>query len=438
MTEASSLHFERAWLGGDELVADVRISVADGKISEITVGVTAGLSRRFAGVALPGLVNTHSHAFHRRLRGRTHDAGGDFWTWRDRMYEIAATLTPEVYEEIASAVFVEMVLAGITTVGEFHYLHHQPDGKPYEDPNEMGHALIRAARRAGIRICLLDSCYLAGGISGEPLDPVQVRFGDGDAESWLDRVTALRDKYASDNDVVIGYAPHSIRAVPESELRHLAVEMPGGSPVHTHLSEQPAENEACLAAYGMTPTQYLANIGILGEDTTAVHATHVTEEDIDVLAGSGTGVCYCPSTERDLGDGIGPTGAYRDAGLNISVGSDSHAVIDLFEEARGVELHERLRSGTRGTFPAAELADIATLNGARALGFEGGLLEVGAPADIAVVSLETPRTAGAGDRLGSIIFAASAADVTDVMVAGDWIVRGAHHPQWEAVKPALG
>ena len=433
-----SLLLQRAWLGGDRLATDVHVVISNGRISALTTDARDASGRRIPGVALPGLVNTHSHAFHRLLRGQTHERGGDFWVWRDRMYEAAASLTPESYEALATAVFVEMAMAGITTVGEFHYLHHQPGGSPYEEPNEMAHALVRAARRAGIRICLLDACYLAGGLSGEQLDPVQQRFSDGSAESWIQRAHALGENFAHANDVRVGLAPHSVRAVPVTELRRLAADLRIGSPIHIHVSEQPAENEACLAAHGVTPTGLLAEVGLLGENTTAIHATHLTERDIGLLAGSGTGVCYCATTERDLADGIGPSGDFREQGVEISVGTDSHASIDLFEETRGVEMHERLRSGKRGRFSPSELGRIATLNGRRALGFDGGAIEVGAVADMTIVSLDTPRTAGTGHELGGILFSATAADVTDVMVDGKWIVEGGHHPQWDSLRPLLG
>ena len=437
-TQDISLLAQRAWLGGDRLATDVHIVISNGRISELTPDAPHGSGRRIPGVVLPGLVNTHSHAFHRLLRGQTHDRGGDFWVWRDRMYEAAAALTPESYEALATAVFVEMAMAGITTVGEFHYLHHQADGSPYEEPNEMAHALIRAARRAGIRICLLDACYLAGGLSGEQLDPVQQRFSDGSAGSWIERADALRDHFADVDDVNVGLAPHSVRAVPIGDLQRLGEDMPAGSPIHIHLSEQPAENEACLAVHGLTPTELLSEVGLLGHRTTAIHATHVNERDIGLLAASGTGVCYCATTERDLADGVGPSGEFREQGLEISVGTDSHASIDLFEEARGVEMHERLRSGRRGVFSASELGHIATVNGANTLGFEGGMIEIGAVADMTIVSLDTPRTAGTGQELGGILFAATAADVTDVMVGGHWIVEGGHHPHWDSVRPFLG
>ena len=389
------------------------------------------------GIALPGLVNAHSHAFHRFLRGRTHGHGGDFWAWRDRMYETVADLTPESYEELATAVYTEMAMAGITSVGEFHYVHHQKGGRPYEDANEMGHALVRAARRAGIRLALLDAGYLKSGFGGEPLNPVQERFSDGSATRWIERVADLRAAYASSPDVSIGLAPHSVRAIPESDLRTVREAGIDTMPLHIHLSEQPAENQACLEQTGVTPTGLLDRVGLLGETTTAVHATHVSDQDIARLGATGTGVCYCATTERDLADGLGPSADLRDSGSPLCVGTDSHAMIDLFEEARGVELHERLRSGRRGLFAPADLVVIATSNGARALGFEGGHLEVGGPADITIVSSETPRTQTSGNDVGAIVFSATAADVTDVIVGGRQIVSGGYHAEWEGARRAL-
>lgn len=428
---------QRAWLGGESLSDSVRIGIDDGVISSIEPGSDAQRARSMPGVALPGLVNAHSHAFHRLLRGRTHRQGGDFWAWRDRMYEIAAGLTPEAYEELATAVYTEMALAGITTVGEFHYVHHQKGGRAYDDPNEMGHALVRAARRAGIRIALLDAGYFTSGFAGEPLSPVQERFSDSSATRWLERVSELRAAYRGASDVRIGLAPHSVRAVPERDLRVVSSAHTADVPLHIHLSEQPAENLDCLEHTGVTPTGLLDRVGLLKESTTAVHATHVTTGDIAGLGAAGTSVCYCATTERDLADGVGPSGDLRDAGADLCVGSDSHAVIDLFEETRGVELHERLRSGRRGVFAPAELAAIATANGARSLGFEEGRIEVGKPADITIVSIETPRTRTAGKDISAILYSATAADVTDVFVGGARIVSGGHHPEWETARREL-
>jgi formiminoglutamate deiminase len=434
---SSVILVQRAWLGGESLADSVRIEIDDGLISSIESGGGSDGEPALPGVALPGLVNAHSHAFHRLLRGRTHRQGGDFWAWRDRMYETAADLTPESYEELATAVYTEMALAGITTVGEFHYVHHQKGGRAYEDPNEMGHALVRAARRAGIRLTLLDAGYFTSGFAGEPLTPVQQRFSDGSASRWIERVAELMATYEDASDVRVGLAPHSVRAVPERDLEVVSEAQTTDMPLHIHLSEQPAENLACLDSVGLTPTGLLDRLGLLRESTTAVHATHVNVEDIAKLGAAGAGVCYCATTERDLADGIGPSGALRDAGATLCVGSDSHAVIDLFEETRGVEMHERLRSGRRGVFAPAELAGIATHNGSGCLGFQGGHLEVGKPADITIVSGETPRTQTSGDGIGAILFSATAADVTDVIVGGSRIVSGGHHPEWETARRAL-
>ncbi|UCG41290.1 MAG: amidohydrolase family protein, partial [Acidimicrobiia bacterium] len=228
---------EQAWLG-DDVVGPVTLAAIGGRFTDVSLGATDGVPV-LAGCAVPGFVNAHSHAFHRLLRGRTHAAGGDFWTWRDRMYEAAERLDPDLYEEVATAVFVEMVIAGFTTVGEFHYLHHGPGGQPYADPNAMGEALISAARRAGIRIALLDAGYFGGSVQDSHLDPVQARFSDGSVSAWIDRAGDLAKAHADDPDVVIGLAPHSVRAVPAEALAVLAARRPEG-PLHIHVSEQPA------------------------------------------------------------------------------------------------------------------------------------------------------------------------------------------------------
>lgn len=437
MGRSNAILVQRAWLGGEFLADSVRIEINNGLISSIEPGGGPVGARSIPGVALPGLVNAHSHAFHRLLRGRTHRQGGDFWAWRDRMYEAAACLTPESYEELATAAYTEMALAGTTTVGEFHYLHHQEGGKPYDDPNEMGHALIRAARRAGIHIALLDAGYFTSGFAGEPLSPVQERFSDGSAAPWLERVADLSTTYSDASDVRIGLAPHSVRAVPEVDLRVVSDAHKNDMPLHIHLSEQPAENLACLENTGVTPAGLLDRVGLLTESTTAVHATHVNAEDVAMLGAAGARVCYCATTERDLADGIGPSGDLHDAGVSLCVGSDSHAMIDLFKETRDVEMHARLTSGRRGVFAPVELGGIVTSNGARALGFEGGLLEVGKPANITIVSDETPRTQTSGNDIGAILYSATAADVTDVFVGGTHIVSGGHHPGWETARRAL-
>jgi formiminoglutamate deiminase len=409
---------EYAWVGG-AVARNVRIEVAGGRFTAVTPSAPA-VGTRLPGLVLPGLANAHSHAFHRALRGRTHGDRGSFWTWRELMYAVAGRLDPDGYFALARAVYGEMALAGITTVGEFHYLHHGPDGRAYADPNAMGHALIAAAAEAGIRITLLDTVYLTSSVDGRPLEGVQRRFGDGDVDGWSARTAELKPA----PHARIGAALHSVRAVPADQIGALA----GVAPLHVHLSEQRAENEQCQAVHGCTPTELLQRHGVLGPGTTAVHATHLTDGDIKALGASRTGVCLCPTTERDLADGIGPGRALADAGVPLSLGSDSHAVIDLFEEARGVELDERLATERRGHFGVAELVAAATAHSA--LGWDdAGRIAVGDRADLVAVSLEGVRTAGV-DPTGAI-FAATAADVTDVVVDGRQIVSGGRHTAFD-------
>jgi formiminoglutamate deiminase len=426
---------DTAWLGGAGVTDDVLIEVDGGRITAVRPGAERpAAAEHLRGLTLPGLVNGHSHAFHRALRGRTHRGGGSFWTWREDMYAVADVLTPDSYHELARATYAEMALAGITCVGEFHYLHHGPGGRPYGDPNAMGAALIAAARDAGVRITLVDTCYLAGGV-GQELQGPQLRFGDGDASAWAARASDLKDE----PHARVGAAIHSVRAVPADQLPTVAEWSPW-RPLHFHLSEQRAENEACLAATGRTPTRLLADSGALGERATAVHATHLTTDDIALLGRSRTTVCMCPTTERDLADGIGPARALADAGAPLSVGSDSNAVIDLFEETRGVELDERLASELRGNWPAAELLTAATATGAASLGWpEAGRLEPGGLADFVTVGLGSVRLAGARPPtlLESVVFAGAAADVRDVVVGGRRVVAGGRHTLVDDVPGAL-
>jgi len=423
---------EHAWLPTGPAVS-VRIEAgADGVITAVQVGAEpAPGDHLLQGMVMPGFANTHSHAFHRALRGRTQLDGGTFWTWRDRMYALADRLDPDTFRELATAVYAEMVLSGITCVGEFHYLHHGPGGARYGDPNAMGEALRDAAHAAGLRLTLLDTCYLTGGID-VPLAGVQRRFDDGDAESWADRVSMMCD----DDTFRVAAAVHSVRAVPADQL-DVVVEAAIGEdgmprPVHVHLSEQPAENAACLAAYGCTPTQLLAAHGVLGSATTAVHATHVTAGDIVLLGESRTTVCVCPTTERDLADGIGPARALADAGSAIALGTDQHVMVDMFAESRGLEMNERLRSGQRGRFSLAELVDALAPAGHAALGWPaGGRLEVGGLADLVAVRLDTLRTAGA--LAGQIPLVAAGGDVDTVIIGGRLVVSGGQHALLEGV-----
>jgi formiminoglutamate deiminase len=418
--------------GGVE--AEVLIETDQGVISRIVTGATGSESPRdavrLAGFTLPGLANAHSHAFHRALRGRTQAGEGTFWTWREQMYAAVAGLDPDTYRELATGVFAEMALAGITNVGEFHYVHHAPGGAPYADPNAMGHALIEAARAAGIRITLLDTCYLAGGIRN-PMNETQQRFSDGDAQAWATRVEALRAAYAGAPDVLVGAAIHSVRAVPVDQLSTVAKAADEWSaPLHVHLSEQRGENDACLAAYHRTPAQLLEQHGALGPRTSAVHATHLSQVDTEILGDSATSVCMCPTTERDLADGIGAARCMFEAGSPITLGSDSHAVIDIFEEARAVELDERLSSERRGHWPSADLLTAATAAGHASLGRPDiGTIAAGQAADFVTVDLDSIRLTGTDPRnaVESVVYAATSSDVRHVVVGGRVIVwQGVH------------
>ena len=439
----SAYLLERAWVDG-AVRDDVLVEVTDGRFTRVETGAgrpdgesrqltgdmappqwrsprsTGELATRLPGLTLPGLANGHSHAFHRALRGRTQRGSGTFWTWREQMYAVAGVLDPDSYLTLARAVYREMVAAGITTLGEFHYLHHQPDGTPYDDSDAMGLALVEAAREAGLRITLLDTCYLSSGF-GAPVEGVQRRFSDGSAAAWADRLAALADAHAGADDVVVGAAAHSVRAVPRDALPTVAAAA-AGRPLHVHLSEQPAENDDCRAAYGVTPTRLLRDAGVLGPLTTVVHATHLTDDDVHDLGGAGVWACFCPTTERDLGDGIGPSRRLAEAGVPLTLGSDSHAVVDLFEEMRAVELDERLATGHRGHWSAAELLAAATRHDSLGLP-DAGRLEVGCRGDLVTLDLTTPRTAGTGADEHTAVYAATAADVTHVVVDGRVVFR---------------
>jgi formiminoglutamate deiminase len=452
-------HAELAWLArtaaggtgaGGMLATDVLIEARGARFTAVTPGTPAvsvpSGTVRLPGLTLPGLANAHSHAFHRALRGGASNAsanvngggagGADtFWTWRERMYAVAERLDPDRYLALARAVYAEMALAGVTCVGEFHYLHHAAGGKRYSDQNEMGRLLIQAAADAGLRITLLDACYLAGGFlpGGEPvpLAGVQLRFGDGSAEAWAERLYS----FGCDSlgmvaqHARLGAAIHSVRAVaPDQVPEIMAWSRAHGAPVHVHLSEQPLENAECLAAFGRTPAEVCYDAGALGPRTTLVHATHLTERDVELIGGSLSTVCMCPLTEADLADGVGPAPALAEAGSPLALGSDGHSVIDLFDEARWLELSQRLVTRRRGHFGPADLAAAATVAGHACLGWpEAGEIVPGAYADLVTLSLDSPRLAGGSDPLAVVFAAGTAADVRHVVASGVDVVRDRRH-----------
>jgi formimidoylglutamate deiminase len=396
---------------------------------------------------MPGFVNTHSHAFQRLIRGRMQwrpadDSVANFWSWREAMYEAALRLSPEDVYEVSRYCFLEMLRAGITTVGEFHYLHNALDGRPYTDRAELARRVIAAAQDVGIRICLLNTCYAAGGI-GQPLRPEQRRFGTGDVDAYLATTEKLADDVVGQPRVSVGVAPHSVRAVPRAWLRTLhAWAATRDMPLHMHVSEQPAEVDECVAAYGRRPVELLDEDGVLDARFTSVHATHISDREIVMLAISGGTVCACPTTERDLGDGFLRGGELLRAGAQIALGSDSQTMLDMFEEARLVEYNERLRRLqrvllTRGAEDILEVAPVllrmATSAGARSLRIPAGTLEDGALADFIGIDLEHPALAGWTTQTlpAMLMFSAPPDAVSDVWVGGRNVVANRMHARQE-------
>lgn len=423
-----SLWCEQGWVDG-AVLNGVRLTVDDaGLVAAVETGTQpAGADTQLHGVTFPAASNAHSHAFHRVLRGRTHNMGvGSFWTWRKQMYQAAGALTPELYEELATAVFAEMVVTGWTSVAEFHYVHHTPDGTPY-DEHAMERALARAAVASGIRLTLLDTCYLAGGFD-TPLSEQQIRFGDADVHAWLDRLSSLRAAFAAEFDpaqVSVGAALHSVRGVPEVDLAVIGKALPQDIPLHIHLSEQPAENEACLQSTGLTPAMLLKKHGLLNRRLSAVHATHLTAEDIHTLGSVGATVVMCPTTEADLADGIGPADRLRAAGATIALGTDQHAVVDPWLEMRALEHGERLSSGERGHFTPADLHHALSDAGSHAQSRSAPGLAIGNICDLMTVDPSTIRTTGS--QPAQLALSATAQDVHTVVVGGRILARNGQH-----------
>ncbi|WP_029137799.1 formimidoylglutamate deiminase [Nakamurella lactea] len=383
------------------------------------------------GLVFPGFADAHSHVFHRALRGRTHGAdaqAGSFWTWRETMYALAGRLDPDSLHALALATYTELLCAGYTAVGEFHYLHHRPDGGRYDDPNAMGLAVTDAGAEAGIDVTLLDVAYLSSGF-GKPTVGVQQRFSDGSIDAWADRVAALPSALRT------GVAVHSVRAVPESALGSVAAAA-DGRVLHVHLSEQAAENEACLAATGRTPAALLHGAGVLGPRTSAVHATHLTAGDLGLLAGTGTTAVICPTTEADLADGLPSIAAMVDAGIRLACGGDQQVIVDPFAQARGIEYGERSATGRRGTMLPAALVGAATVNSHRSIGSPGGSIEIGAPADLVAVRTDSARTAGADPD--QLVMVAAAADVAVVVRAGEVVATNGIHRRFGDPGEMLG
>ena len=408
---------------------------------------------------LPGLVNAHSHAFQRDIRGRTEYRTGHgsdtFWTWREMMYSAATRLTPDDIYDASRMAFLEMALGGITAVGEFHYIHRTPEGAVYDDPNVMAKEVVRAARDVGLRIALLRVAYARSGYRTEP-NPRQVRFIEAEPETYLRNVEGLESELARTEDAQkaawVGLAPHSVRAVPLGYLREvIRFGADRQMPIHMHIAEQPAEIAACIEEHHCSPVMLLTNEGLLSQRFTGVHAVHVTPEEISLLARARATVCACPTTERNLGDGIVPADALIEAGVRLALGTDSHTQIDLLEDARELEYHMRLQrlernvlapeapasSETNLSALAARLFNCATSVGAQSIHAPNGELEPGRPADFFTVDLDDASIAGASsdDLLACIVFSLARTALREVFVGGRAVVEeGRHRAQVEIVE----
>lgn len=429
-------------------VEDGRFTAFDGSHADINLGDVA---------VVPGLVNAHSHAFQRAIRGRTEylDAARreeDFWSWRTLMYAAALSLDPEDIEAVSAMAFLEMALTGITSVGEFHYVHHQPDGQPYPDPNTLAHRVIEAARSVGLRITLLRVAYHRGGYQ-KPAGADQRRFVEPTVDAYLDRVEALAAHWASDSGVRVGMAPHSIRAVPGEWLEAIADHANrSGRVVHIHACEQRRELAESRAEYGAEPVRVLADRGLLGPKTTLVHGTHLDRDALSLVSQYRPTICACPTTERNLGDGFLPAQSLVAQRVPIALGTDSQANIDLWAEMRLVEYHERLRAERRNVLAShhevwaptptdgrLRTADVlwpmGTEHGARSLGLETGQIELDAQADFVTLDLNAPCLAGATSRSlkSDLVFSTANGAVRDTFVAGQRIVSNGSHPDMDPI-----
>ena len=433
---------------GAGLLVDSTGSVAGVVRPEDARAREAVVVRMAAKALLPGLANAHSHTFQRLFRARAEGRarGGDtFWTWREQMYRAAGFVSPVDVYDVARAVFLEMLSAGITVVGEFHYLHNDRDGRPYGDPNTLSKAVIRAAESTGIRICVLRSAYLRAGYQKEPHAGQRRFYETGDA--YLRNLEALIQEMAGRRLVTVGAAAHSVRAVPLAVIEAIsAFAAKLNLPLHMHISEQPAENEACVAEYGDTPVTLLTNNGSLGDAGrrgTLVHAIHLSAHEFGLLSANENTICSCPTTERNLGDGIFLADVVARLGIPVAFGTDSQAQIDILEDARENEYHLRLVRQERGILDNVQGEEIAhrllnstTAVGYRALGVAGGSLARGEPADFLTIDLKDVALLGtdAASLASQAVFVAGRAAIRDVAVAGRLAIADGQHALGEEIR----
>lgn len=433
--------FVPAALLPDGWARDVRISVADGMITEVQAGASADDTVRFSGVALPGMPNLHSHAFQRGMAGLA-QRGGDFWSWREVMYRFQAALGPDDVEAIAALAYMEMLEAGFTAVAEFHYVHHMPDGRPYADPAELSERIATAADMTGIGLTLLPVFYAHGGFNAAPPSPGQRRFVS-DLDSYARLLDDAARAIAALPDARLGVAPHSLRAATIPELTHL-MQLAAGRVLHTHIAEQTLEVDDCVAATGQRPVEHLLSNLPVDDRWCLVHATHMTTAETTMLAAAGAVAGLCPVTEADLGDGVFPGIAWRDANGRFGIGTDSNTAISVTQELRLLEYSQRLKYRARnllapfGISSGRHLWDQAMQGGAQALDRAMGALAPGNRADLVVVDPTHPALIGRDEDalLDAMIFAAATPCITHVMVSGRDVVRDGRHIARDAILAA--
>ena len=445
----------KTYLAADALLPggwarDVRIVVDDaGDFSEVTPNATGG--ERLAGPALPGMANLHSHAFQRAMAGLTEVRGtaqDDFWTWRELMYRFVARLTPALAQAVAAHLYVEMLRHGYTAVAEFHYVHNDPQGRPYAAPAEMLLRHLAAARETGIAVTLLPSLYAWSNFGARPLEPRQARFASDPAA--ILRMVEVASRNES-GDVRVGVAPHSLRAADPAQLEELVASLRPQAPIHIHVAEQEREVDDCLAWCGKRPVEWLLARMPVDARWCVVHATHMTGDETAALARSGAVTGLCPSTEADLGDGIFPLQDYRAAGGRYGIGGDSHVSRDPAGELRLLEYAQRLAARRRNLVAGGRSRAVGTTlwleaaaGGAQALGRRMGAIAPGMRADLVVLEAQDPDLTGrSGDAVANaLVFSGAENLVRDVMVGGNWVVsRGCHALQEQAAarfKQALG
>ncbi|MDA1117682.1 MAG: formimidoylglutamate deiminase [Proteobacteria bacterium] len=431
----------RTWFAREALLPegwanDVRIEVdSSGDFASVTHGASAEGSEALAGPVLPGMANLHSHAFQRAMAGLTEVRAApddDFWSWRELMYRFLQRMNPAQAQAVARHLYIEMLKHGYTAVGEFHYVHNEPGGKPYADSAEMLRRHHAAAIEAGIAITLLPSLYRWANFGRQPLQPRQARF-DSSPEFVLRLLESVAELLSP--DVVAGVAPHSLRAVDPAALRELVSSLPAATPIHIHAAEQTKEVEDCISALGRRPVEWLLENASPDVRWCLVHATHLTPGETSALAKSGATVGLCPTTEGNLGDGIFPLLAYRAAGGRYGIGGDSHVSRDPVEELRSLEYVQRLVARRRNLVVGARTPAVGTTlwleaaAGGRVLGRRMGAIAPGLRADLVVLDAGQPDLAGkSGDAIANaLIFSGATGLVRDVMVGGAWPVRGGRH-----------